>query len=91
MLTGNNRRWWSTHAGRLSAGTVTPSLIGDDVEGSVYGAIYLDFARRVGLREAVGLVLESNATFDQLRTHVHGHGNAQVTAAIDAVAITWQM
>ena len=58
----------------------------------MYGAIYLDFARRVGLREAVGLVLQSNATtFDQFRTHVHGHGNAQFTAAIDAVAITWQM
>lgn len=79
-------------AGRLSAGTVTPSHFGDDVEGSVYGAIYLDFARRIGLREAVGLVLDSNATtFDQFRTHVHGRGNTQFTAAIDAVAVTWQM
>jgi hypothetical protein len=79
-------------AGRLAAGTITPSQTGPDVEGAVYGAIYLDFARRVGLREAVGLVLDSNAlSFAQLQTYVQGRGNPEWTAAIDAVAATWAM
>jgi hypothetical protein len=78
---------------RNANGTITPQVTtGDDVEGAVYGAIYLDFASRVGLREAVGLVLDSNATtFDELRTSVHGGGNPQFTNAIDAVAQTWNL
>jgi hypothetical protein len=35
---------------------------------AIHGAIYLDFANQVGLREAVGLVLDSEATdFDEAR------------------------
>ena len=53
---------------------------------------YLDFAVRVGLREAVGLVLDSNATtFAEFRAHVQGRGNPNWTAAISAVAVTWGM
>lgn len=77
---------------RNSSGQITPNLRGDDVEGAVYGAIYLDFASRVGLREAVGLVLDSNATnFDEFRRHVRGRGNNTWRTAIDAVASTWGM
>ena len=80
-------------AGLLSGGVVTPLVTSNaSVEGAVYGAIYLDFARQVGLQEAVGLVLDSNATdFDSFQTYVHGRGNQDWTDAIDAVAITWQM
>ncbi|MDN5856195.1 MAG: hypothetical protein L0K86_25805 [Actinomycetia bacterium] len=79
-------------AGLLSGATVTPSVTTDAVEGAVYGAIYLDFARQVGLREAVGLVLDSNAAdFGEFQTYVHGRGNAGWAAAIDDVAVTWQM
>jgi hypothetical protein len=71
---------------------VTPSLTGNDVEGAVYGAVYLDFARRVGLREAVGLVIDSNATtFGEFQDYVHGRGNDAWTTAIDAVATVWGM
>jgi hypothetical protein len=42
-----------------AAGNVVPGLSADNVEGAVYGAIFLDFARRVGLREAVGRYLNS--------------------------------
>jgi hypothetical protein len=71
---------------------LTPSLTGNDVEGAVYGAVYLDFARRVGLREAVGLVIESNATtFAEFQAYVHGRGNDAWTTAIDAVAAVWGM
>jgi hypothetical protein len=83
-----------TQAGVGNAnGAITPLVTtGDNVEGAVYGAIYLDFASRVGLREAVGLVLDSNATtFDELRTSIHGRGNQQFTNAIDAVAQTWNL
>ncbi|MCE7976526.1 MAG: hypothetical protein DYH03_05060 [Nitrospira sp. NTP1] len=41
------------------AGNVVPALTGDNVEGAIYGSIFLDFARRVGLREAVGRYLNS--------------------------------
>ena len=41
-----------------------------NVEGAVYGAVFLDFARRPGLREAVGRYLNSAdnnvLTFDDL-------------------------
>jgi hypothetical protein len=78
---------------RGSNGVVTPIVTtGDNVEGSVYGAIYLDFASRVGLKEAVGLVLESNATtFDNFRNHVSGKNDTQLTNAINAVKQTWNL
>ncbi len=82
----------SPRAGLLAGGTVTPSVTTDSVEGAIYGAIYLDFARRVGLREAVGLVLDSNAAdFDEFQIYVHGRGNPGWTSAIDEVALTWHM
>jgi hypothetical protein len=76
--------------GTRVGGTITPNLTGNNVEGAVYGAIYLDFASRVGLREAVGLVLESNATsFTEFRSFVRGKGNTSFTNAINAVKNTW--
>lgn len=71
---------------------LTPSLTGNNVEGAVYGAVYLDFARRVGLREAVGLAIQSEATtFAEFQTYVHGRNDAAWTEAIDAVAAVWGM
>lgn len=70
----------------------TPPVTRASVEGAVYGAIYLHFARRVGLQEAVGLVIDSNATtFGEFQTYVQGRGNNTWTTAIDAVALTWGM
>jgi hypothetical protein len=78
---------------RGANGAITPLVpTGDNVEGSIYGAIYLDFASRVGLREAVGLVLDSNATtFDEFRLYILGRNNNQLTAAINAVRQTWNL
>jgi len=78
--------------GTQTGTVVTPVLTGPDSEAAVYGAIYLDFARRVGLREAVGLVLDSNAsTFAEFKQHVAGRGNESWRTAIGAVATTWGM
>jgi len=89
-LATNTRHYVSV--GRQTGTTVTPDLTGNNVEGAVYGAIYLDFARRVGLREAVGLVLESNATsFSEFRNFVRGKGDSNLTSAINAVRNTWGM
>ncbi len=79
--------------GRSVNGVIQPLVTtGDNVEGSIYGAVYLDFASRVGLREAVGLVLNSNATnFDDFRNHVLGRNNLQFTNAINAVKQTWNL
>ncbi len=55
-------------------GSVSPSLAGDNVEGAVYGAVFLDYARRVGLSKAVGEYLNSAKrnvlTFDDFRNLV---------------------
>jgi hypothetical protein len=60
-----------TQVGKLVDGNVAPQLTGDNVEGAVYGAVFLDFARRAGLREAVGRFLGSAAEnvlrFDDFR------------------------
>lgn len=89
-LATNTRHYVSV--GRQTGTTVTPDLTGNNVEGAVYGAIYLDFARRVGLREAVSLVLESNATsFSEFRNFVRGKGDSNLTSAINAVRNTWGM
>lgn len=80
-------------ARRNTNGIIEPMVqTGNNVEGAIYGAIYLDFASRVGLREAVGLVLDSNATdFNSFRNFVRGRNNAQFTAAINAVRNTWNL
>jgi len=80
------------NVGRKVNGIVNPILRGDDCEGAVYGAIYLDFAGRVGLKGTVGLVLESNATsFTEFRNFIHGKGDQNLTIAINAVKNTWGM
>ena len=72
---------------RDNTGLVIPNFQGNDIEGAVYGAIYLDFASRIGLWNAVGLVLESNATnFDEFKQHAQGRGNDTWQTAINAVA-----
>lgn len=77
---------------RCAGGTITPLLEGSNVEGAVYGAIYLDFASRVGLRTAVEMVLKSGVdTFEDFHRHVRGRNVADWTSAIDAVARTWKM
>jgi hypothetical protein len=76
--------------GTRTNGVITPALQGNAVEGAVYGAIYLDFARRVGLRDAVGLVIDSQATnFDEFHTYVAGRGNATWLNALNQVRGTW--
>ncbi|MGV0029459.1 hypothetical protein [Phormidesmis priestleyi] len=49
-----------SQAATLNAGNVVPAFTGDNVEGALYGAIFLDFARRRGLGEAVGRYLNSS-------------------------------
>jgi hypothetical protein len=72
-----------------AAGNVVPALTGDNVEGALYGGIFLDFARRTTLRDAVELYLNSGnvLTFDDFRNliiNATGFGNA-----IIQVANTW--
>jgi hypothetical protein len=76
---------------RENEDSIIPLLDGFDVEGAVYGAIYLELASRIGLQEAVELVLESDAEdFAEFCQHVRGRGNADWTAAIDAVQDNWR-
>ncbi len=71
------------HVGSRAGGVITPVKRDARVEGTIYGAIYLDFANRVGLREAVGLVLDSQAaSFNEFHTYVGGRGNPVWLAAL---------
>jgi hypothetical protein len=79
--------------GRFDAvrNAVDPILTGDNVEGALYGAIFLDLARRLGLREAVGRYLNSAdnnvLTFDDFRNLIIAE--TDFDADITQVARTW--
>lgn len=74
-----------------AAGTVVPAFTGDNVEGAIYGAIFLDFARRRGLGEAVGRYLNSNDNsvliFDDFRNLIINE--TDFDNDITQVANTW--
>ncbi len=85
-LTGYSR------VGRVNAaGAVVPALTGDNVEGALYGAIFLDFARRTSLSDAVDLLLKSADSsvlaFDDFRNLLAN--DPAFGSAILAVANTW--
>jgi hypothetical protein len=75
-------------------GTVVPnpSFNGSDDEGSVYGCIFVDFARRVGLRTAVNAYLQSASagvvTFGGYRTFI-ADTRPQDLPALEAAQLTW--
>jgi len=78
-------------AGVIQSGKLVPALTGENVEGAVYGAVFLDFARRVGLREAVGRYLRSSTEnvlrFDDFRNLIINE--TDFDSDIIEVANTW--
>jgi hypothetical protein len=80
-------------AGTLVNGRIEPAddCTGNDVEGAVYGAIFLDLSRRLGTLTAVNNFLRSKAlTFGEfhswMRTNRPDHN-----ATMDAVKATWDL
>ena len=75
-------------------GRIVPnaSLNGSDDEGSVYGCIFVDFARRVGLSTAVNAFLRSAAsgatTFGEYKTWIRNNAREHLTA-LEAAQQTW--
>jgi hypothetical protein len=82
-----------TAIGTISNNIITPTLLGNDVEGAVYGAIFLDFANRIGLRNVLSYLVRSTATtFKELRTFVRRRAlNTDDIVHINAVRTTWGM
>jgi hypothetical protein len=83
-----------TQVGRLDrTGVIIPALMGDDVEGAIYGAIFLDFARRVGLQGVGSRYLASGTgnvlQFDDFRNWIIRETNSDND--IIRVANTWGM
>jgi hypothetical protein len=80
-----------SQVGSLNAGNVVPDLTSDDVEGAIYGGVFLDFARRVGLREVVGRYLTSSddsvLQFDDFRNLIINE--TDFDSDITQVANTW--
>lgn len=91
LLETTNLTGYSRVGSLDSAGRVVPALTRDDVEGAVYGAIFVDFARRVGLREAVGQYLNSGddsvLKFDDFRNLIIAQ--TDFDSDIISVANTW--
>jgi len=91
LLQRTNLTGYSQVGSLDAAGNVVPALTGDNVEGAIYGAIFLDFARRVGLREAVGRYLNSSdnnvLTFDDFRNLIINE--TDFDNDITQVANTW--
>lgn len=69
-----------------------PRLGGSDDEGSVYGCIFIDFARRTGLRTAVNAYLRSASTgamtFGGFKSWVEDN-RPEHLAALEAAQQTW--
>lgn len=91
LLQRTNLTGYSQVGNLNAARNVVPALTGDNVEGALYGAIFLDFARRVGLREAVGRYLNSSddsvLVFDDFRNLIINE--TDFDNDITQVANTW--
>jgi hypothetical protein len=96
-----NTRGFGTLAGNLSTGNFTPNPAfltrgrnsATSIEGSIYGAIFLDFARRpgVGLRTAVNAYIRSKAlSFGEFRTWVR-RNLPNLRTQLDDVLSTWTL
>lgn len=74
-----------------SNGSITQQLTGDNVEGALYGAIFLDFARRTSLLTAVNLYMDSVhdnvLNFDDFRNMIIN--DTGYDTHIESVASTW--
>ena len=75
-------------------GRIVPnaSFNGSDDEGSIYGCIFVDFARRVGLRTVVNAYLRSEAsgamTFGEYKTWIRNNRPQHLTS-LEAAQQTW--
>ena len=89
-LTGNfNRGVFVPNPQFLTNGSRSSTSI----EGAVYGAIFLDFARKpgVGLRTVVDAFIRSKAlSFGEFRTWIHSNRPA-LAATIDQVKQNWRL
>jgi hypothetical protein len=66
-----------------------PTVTGGDVEGAIYGAIFVDFAATVGLDFAASSYFAANAiTFGEYRTFINDH-HPQHAQALEAARSFW--
>lgn len=77
-------------ATRNARGGIDPLLTGNDFEGAVYGAIFLELASRLGMRVVVEALLASNATnFDEFATYLDS--TQQVGRAVLLTRANWNL
>jgi hypothetical protein len=74
-------------------GNIIPAFTGGDDEGAVYGCIFVDFARRTGLRTVVNSYFQSVASgatsFGDYKTWISHNRTPQDLAALEAAQQTW--
>lgn len=82
---------WRHNDHRWATYLTVQYCVGRQREGAIYGAIFLDFARRMGLREAVGRYLNSSddnvLTFEDFRNLIIAE--TDFDDDITQVANTW--
>lgn len=97
----NGNRVFGQLAGALSTGAFVPNAVfltrgtrsATSIEGTIYAALFLDFARRpgVGLRTVVRLFIDSKAlSFGEFRTWTN-QNRPQFRSALDQVCQTWTL
>lgn len=71
---------------------IKPRLTGSKIEGAVYGAVFLDFARRTNLSTAVNLYLRCRGfSFDDYADFGRKQRNGAFRRDLAAVEKTWKM
>lgn len=77
---------------RRPDGTIKPRLTGSATEGAVYGAIFLDFASRANLADAVNMYLRCGGfDFDDFVKYGRTRRDGRFRADLKAVGTTWRM
>ena len=75
---------------RSADGKVAAHLTGANVEGAVYGAIFIDLGSRIGLHRVVSMFLRSGALdVDDFARHVRKQNKGKYAKDMRAVAKTW--
>jgi hypothetical protein len=97
----NNNPVFGRLTGPLSTGTFVPNAIfltsgarsATSIEGTIYAAVFLDFARRrgVGLRTVVRLFIQSKAlSFGEFRTWINSN-RPEFRSTLDHICQAWTL
>lgn len=72
--------------------SITPYLLGGNIEGAIYGALFLDLARRIELETVINIFLKSKASdFKEFKEFIIDSNNKEHINNINLVTDVWGM